>query len=53
VAGRFEPGVQGFTLDGFCEHRQGFELLCPWRCPPVCGLLSGFAAGSDLSGVDR
>jgi hypothetical protein len=53
VAGRFEPGVQGFSFDGLCAYRQGSNCCVHGRALRLCGVLFGFAAGSDLSGVDR
>ena len=52
MAGRLEPGVQGFSLDGLCAHRQG-RTAVSMAAPSGCVALLGFAAGSHLSGVDR
>ena len=53
MAGRLEPGVQGFTVDVLCAYRRGSNCCVHGRALRLRGVLFGFGAGSHLSGVDR
>ena len=53
MAGRLEPGVQGFSLDGLCAYRQGrtaVSLAAPSGC---VASYSALRRALVFSGVDR